>query len=71
MFVKSGRCLAVLTLVSVLAIPGRAAAFQGCGGRPCPAGPHGGHCNAVPAGCVCEYSPRTGSWGAACPKRQR
>ena len=66
---KSIPPLVAFALLSTIAAPNPAAAIKLCGGRPCQAGPsHPGQCGLLPAGCVCEYSPRTGTWGKACPK---
>ena len=45
-----------------------------CDGRPCPVEAQSAvdpHCGPMPKGCVCEYSPRTKTWGIACPKHPR
>jgi len=58
-----------LSLAATLAAPAAGALPRLCGGRPCLSGPQPvGHCGIIPKSCVCEFSPRTGTWEKACPK---
>jgi len=58
-----------LSLAAALAAPVAEAVPRLCNGRPCLSRPEPvGRCGIIPKNCVCEFSPRTGTWEKACPK---